>query len=80
MSGPNAGPTGPQLVELRQKLAPIMQTAKDILPPGTHYGFVILIPGHGVTVLSTDREKIAEGAAYWVASIVQERGASDARD
>lgn len=57
----------------------IMDAVKAKLPPGVHFGVMVLVPGepHGhVVAMTTDRDMVAPAVAEWVLETMGPTGRS----
>jgi hypothetical protein len=53
----------------------IADMVRSKIPPGIHWGILILVPGHPegrVVALTSDRRKVAVGAAQWVLDVLRD--------
>lgn len=51
----------------------IMDTVRGMLPEGTHFGLMLLVPGAPegrVVALTTDRDVVAPAVAHWVLDVM----------
>ena len=59
------------LLQLTPLAKEIMGDLRERLPPGTHFGVMILIPGEPegrIVAITTDREIVAHAVGQWVLS------------